>query len=68
MNEEKDEKPKGHEQDFSEFAKHSRPPPGPGDLDGSGSGSWFLRGCGIAVGIVALIFFFIVGVCFIKLG
>ena len=66
MNEEKDQKPEGHEQDFSEFAKHSRPPPahtGAGD-----SGNSFLRGCGIAVGVVALVFFFVVGACFIGMS
>ena len=28
-------------------------------------GGAFMRGCGIVVGVVALIFFFIVGTCFI---
>jgi hypothetical protein len=65
MNEEKDQKPEGSEQDFSEFAKHSRPQPGPGDLDGRGSGDWFFRGCGIVVGVAALIFFLILGTCFL---
>jgi len=60
MNEENDPKPEGKEQDFSEFAKHSSPKP-----EESSGGSSFLRGCGIALGIVALIFFFIVGTCFL---
>ena len=66
MNEEKDPKPEGHEQDFSDFAKHSRPKAG--EMGGSGSGDSdgsFLRGCGIAVGVVALTFFFILGTCFL---
>ena len=63
MNEEKDQKPEGSEQDFSEFAKSRSQLPPPADTGGS-----FLRGCGIAVGIVALIFFFVVGACFIKLS
>ena len=36
MNEEKDPKPEGHEQDFSEFAKHSRPQSNDKAGDGSG--------------------------------
>ena len=63
MNEEKDQKPKGHEQDFSEFARHSRPPP---RKTGGDIGRALLRGFGIAVGIVAVIFFFIVGACFMS--
>jgi hypothetical protein len=62
MNEEKDQKPEGSEQDFSDFAG-SRPPPPP-----EGRGGSFLRGCGIAVGVVALIFLFVVGACFISLS
>ena len=70
MNEEKDPKSEGHEQDFSEFAKHSRPQSGDmGGRSGGGRGSSFLRGCylafGIVVGVVAVVFFLIVGVCFI---
>jgi hypothetical protein len=30
-----------------------------------GVGGAILRGCGIALGVVALVFFFIVGACFI---
>ena len=63
MNEEKDQKPEGHEQDFSEFAK--RQPPQSDDKGGRGSGGWFLRGCGILVGVVLLAFFFILGTCFL---
>jgi len=71
MNEEKDPKPEGHEQDFSAFAKHTPPKSGDAGGDGSSDG-WggagpFMRGCGIVVGIVALIFFLIVGACFISI-
>ena len=62
MSEEKDPKPDGKEHDFSEFAKQSLPKR---EESGGGGGSAFLRGCGIAFGIVALIFFFIVGTCFL---
>ena len=66
MNEEKDQKPKGHEQDFSDFAKHPRPELRKEGRDRAGS---FRRGCGMAVaiasGVVALAFFLIAGVCFI---
>jgi len=66
MNEEKDQKPQGHEQDFSEFAKQSRPQPGDlGESDKSGSGGTFMRGCGILVGVVLLAFFFVLGTCFL---
>jgi hypothetical protein len=61
MNEEKNQKPEGHEEDFSDFAKHPRSQP-----EKKGGGSAFLRGCGIAVGVVALVFFFIVGTCFLR--
>jgi hypothetical protein len=60
MNEEKDPKPEGSEQDLSEIAR-SRSQPLPRESGGS-----FMRGCGIAVGIVALIFFFILGTCFLR--
>lgn len=68
MNEEKDHKPQGSEHDFSEFAKHSRPQSG--EMGGRSSrGGSFLRGCymafGIVVGVVAVVFFLILGVCFI---
>jgi hypothetical protein len=33
-----------------------------------GEGSNWLRGCGIAVGIAALLFLFVVGACFMKFG
>ena len=62
MNEEKDKKPEGREQDFSEFAKHSRPQPG--DTEG-GSGGSFMSGCGILIGVAVLMFFFILGTCFL---
>ena len=66
MDEEKDQKPEGHEQDFSEFAKHSRPQPADtGGNDESGGGSAFMRGCGILVGVVLLAFFFVLGTCFL---
>jgi hypothetical protein len=62
MNEEKDQKPQGSEQDFSGFSRsRSQPPP-------ENKAGTFLRGCGIATGIVALIFFFIVGACFLGLS
>lgn len=35
--------------------------------EGKGGSSW-LRGCGIAAGIAGLIFFLIVGACFIALS
>ena len=61
MSEGKDQKPEGSEQDLSEFSRsRSQPPP-------EEKGGAFLRGCGIVVGIVALIFFFVVGACFINL-
>jgi len=52
MNEQKDRK---------EDEKNRQPDPGNVD-DG---GSPFMRGCGIAVGVVALVFFFILGTCFL---
>jgi hypothetical protein len=61
MNEEKDQKPEGHEQDYSDFAKHQRPR----SEDKGGGGGTFMRGCGILVGVVALAFFFILGTCFL---
>ena len=64
MSEQEDPKEKGSEQDFSEFAKRSRSQP-PAE-DGGGSGGSFMRGCGIALGVVVLIFFFIFGACFIN--
>jgi hypothetical protein len=65
MNEEKDQQPQGSEKDFSELAKHSAPKPT--DQGGADSVGAFLRGCGMAIGIVALVFFFIVGACFMRL-
>ena len=65
MNEEKDQKPEGHEQDFSEFAKRQRPQSDDKGGESSGGGSTFMRGCGILVGVVALAFFFILGTCFL---
>jgi hypothetical protein len=35
---------------------------------GEGSGRSMLRGCGVALGIAALIFLFIVGACFMSFG
>ena len=67
MNEEKEKKPEGHEQDFSESAKHSRPPSGySGGSSRGRSAGLFMRGCAIAFGVVALVFFFIVGTCFLR--
>lgn len=69
MNEEKDQKPEGHEQDFSEFSNHRRPQSddkgGQRGQGGGGGGGTFMRGCGILVGVVALVFFFILGTCFL---
>ena len=47
------------------------PPWNPDDKPGSrerSTGDKILRGCGIALGIAALIFLFIVGACFISLS
>jgi hypothetical protein len=76
MNEQEEKKPDAREQDLSEYGKWrpsqpgERPPqhgtghsPDPDDRFGR-----FMRGCAIAVGIVALVFFFIVGACFIGLS
>ena len=57
MNEEKDEKPPVEVQEFS---------PTPAEKGDGGSSFW--RGCFIALGVVALIFFLIVGTCFIQLS
>ena len=65
MNEEEDQKPEGHEQDFSGIAKHQRPRSDDKGGEGSGGGGTFMRGCGILVGVVALAFFFILGTCFL---
>jgi hypothetical protein len=62
MSEEKDQKP-DHEQDLAELAKYARTPGPARDPDFGGS---FMRGCGIAVGVVALVFLLIVGACFIQ--
>jgi hypothetical protein len=61
MNEEgKDQKPEGSEHDLSEFAtSRSQAPPA------EGGGGSFMRGCLIALGVVALIFFLILGTCFL---
>jgi len=48
-----------------------QPPMANGSHDGSsgkGTGSSMLRGCGVALGIAALIFLFIVGACFMSFG
>jgi len=72
VTEEKDPKSEGHEQDFSALAKHSGPRPeteGPhrttGNMRWSSFGRMLLRGCGIVVGVVVMLFFLIVGVCFL---
>ena len=39
-----------------------------GKGDGAGKGGSMLRGCGVALGIAALIFLFIVGACFMSFG
>jgi hypothetical protein len=48
--------------EVEEFKVARYPPPDPPDSGGS-----FLRGCGIAVGIAALLFLFVVGACFMSL-
>jgi len=69
MSEEKKDK----ETDFSEYAR-DRPNASPPDGDGEPErgkehdGSGILRGCAIAFGIAGLIFFLIVGACFIGLS
>ena len=60
MNEQDDQKPENGEQELSEFAKARAQEKQEYD------GSPILRGCGIAFGVVALIFLFIVGACFIQ--
>lgn len=62
--EEKDQKPEGREQDFSEFANQQRPQPD--NKRSEGGGDWILRGCGIVLGVVVLVFFLVLGVCFIP--
>ena len=70
MNEEKDPKREGHEQDFSEFAKHAgQRPEDEGHHRSSSSvsfGAMFLRGCAIVAGVVVLLFFLILGTCFLR--
>lgn len=63
---EEEQKPEGNEKDYSELAKHSRPQSEETGSGRGGVGRAIMRGCGIAVGIVALIFFFIVGTCFLR--
>jgi hypothetical protein len=54
--------------DFSEYARN-RPPGSPEENEGEPKrGNRVLRGCAIALGIAALIFFFIVGACFISMS
>jgi len=53
---------RGRQTHFSEYAR-GLPPPLP-----QKKGNSFLRGCGIAFGIAFLLFAFVVGACFIKLG
>jgi len=62
VNEENKDKDKKIEvEEFQEFAR-KRPPDPPEE------GSNWLRGCGIALGIAALVFLFVVGACFMKFG
>jgi hypothetical protein len=49
--------------EVEEFKVARYPPPDP-----EGRGSRILRGCGIALGIAALVFLFAVGACFIALS
>ena len=62
MNEEKkDGKPDRGSMEVEEFkGLASQPPPDAPKSESSG-----LRGCGIAVGIAALVFLFVVGTCFL---
>ena len=60
MNDEKKpEKPPLEVEEFKEFSRQ-RPEEPPGE------GSGLMRGCGIALGIAALIFLFVVGTCFAQ--
>ena len=61
MNEEKKDYDKKIEVEEFEVARY--PPPDPKDR-----GSRILRGCGIALGIAALVFLFAVGACFVALS
>ena len=73
---ENDESGKGTESDLSEVARNRPPPESDGFKDFAhkrlpgrdpSTGSRFLRGCGIAVGIAALLVLFVFGACFIAL-
>ena len=50
----------------------AQPPMANGGHDGHGNaenkGGSMLRGCGVALGIAALIFLFIIGACFMSFG
>ena len=59
MSEEKKDDDKPIEVEKFKVARY--PPPDPED-----KGSSFLRGCGIALGVAALIFLFVVGACFMS--
>jgi len=59
--EKKPDKPPIEVEEFKEFSRQ-RPE------DPRGEGSSVLRGCGVALGIAALIFLFIVGACFMSFG
>ncbi len=61
MNEEK--KPDDKRIVVEELDEYARTQPEP-----PGTGSRWLRGCGIALGIAALVFLFVVGACFISLS
>ena len=61
MNEEK--KPDDKRIVVEELDEYARTQPEP-----PGTGSRWLRGCGIALGIAALVFLFVVGACFISLA
>jgi len=61
--------------DLSDYARYrppNSPPPTPEQEfryeEERSTGGKILRGCGIAVGIAALVFLFIVGACFISLS
>ena len=60
--------------DLSDYARYrppNSPPPDPEHemrYEEPSTGGRILRGCGIAVGIAALVFLFIFGACFISLS
>jgi hypothetical protein len=57
--ERKPDKPPVEVEEFKEFSRQRTEDP-------PGGGSSVLRGCGIALGIAALLFLFVVGACFMS--